>query len=291
MNNVFLTEGKGLTSTSATFLANLAKEQLKQTESQLEHLTYITKTVGLISSPETKVIQYGSTLTELSPLLKKIANLHSFIAWIREAIKCKEELLNKIENLNINDYCKIKEIEVPKSPAIPVTVQTSDILKEMNIKERNNYLTLEAFASTFGKYIHPDGAIAEAREDAIYREQLPHEVSGDGRDTLIYTHSLTVPVKELDKVFNELQSSYRDYERKLNALKFQIKEEVNKRNLQNNKEYSLKLSEYKEQTKELNNKLNAYIIEGREEISKLKIVIPEKLQDTYEYLESLTNVG
>jgi len=157
----------------------------------------------------------------------------------------------------------------------------------MNIKDKNNYLRLEAFAATFGKYIHPDGSIAVAREDVLYREQVPNEVSGEGRDMVIYGYSPSVPTKEVNAMFMELQNKQREYEKQLNAIKHQASEEANKRTSAAMQKYKKEYEEYSQIVSKIRTDMNLYIANGRAEIANMKIVIPEKLQDTYEYLEAL----
>lgn len=289
MENVFLTEGKGITSTSANYLANIAKETLKQAESQLNNLSFVTQEVELINGTK-KVLRRGRTSVNSESLLKRIANMHSFIAWIREAIKFKDSLLEEIKNLNSKRFAAEKfNLELPQCEETKDLLTENDIISEMNIKERNQYLTLEAFASTFGEYIHPEGKISNAREEVLFRTQLPCEVNGEGRDMVIYTYTPEISVSEIDSSFMNLQSQYREYERQLNAIKFSIKEKLNKRNLEINL-YNKKVKEdYDRKSSIFLEELSNRVRVEQERISKLKIIIPEKLQDTYEYLESLGN--
>lgn len=287
MENIFLTEGKGITSTSANYLANLAKETLKQAESQLNNLSFVTQEVELINGTK-KVLRRGHKSVNLESLLKKIANMHSFIAWVREAIKFKESLLEEVKSLNSSsEFAKRFNLEVPQCEETKDLLTEKDIISEMNIKERNQYLTLEAFASTFGGYIHPEGKISHARENVLFRTQCPCEVDGEGRDMVIYTYTPEISASEIDSTFMSLQSQYREYERQLNAIKFSIKEKLNKRNLEINL-YNKKVKEdYNQKCSIFLEELSNRVRTEQERISKLKIVIPEKLQDTYEYLESL----
>jgi hypothetical protein len=155
------------------------------------------------------------------------------------------------------------------------------------IKDKNNYLRLEAFAATFGKYVHPDGSVSKAREDALYREQVPNEVSGDGRDMVIYGYSSSISTKEVDAMFMELQNKQREFEKQLNAIKHQANEEANKRTSAAMQKYKEEYEKYSQAVSKIRTDMNLYITNGREEIANMKIVIPEKLQDTYEYLEAL----
>lgn len=287
MESVYLTEGKGLTSSSANYLANLSKEQLKETKAKLKHLSFVDKSVELINGNK-KALRFGcGDPKALEGYLEKIAEMHSFNAWIREAIKAKEALLNNLILIDVYKYCEIKGIELPEAPEKSNTISERTIIDEMDIKTRNRYLELEAYASTFGEYIHPDGRIADAREDMLERIELPNEVDGEGRDMVIYSYTPSADPELVNEVYLSLQNRYRDYEKQLNAIKFNIKEQVNKRTLEANAKYREEQIKYNDAMDIIRHDLRTYLTEERERISNLKIVIPERLQKTYEYLESL----
>ena len=278
---------KGITSTSANYLANLAKEVSKSAEAQLRNICFTNKTVELINGSK-KSLRIGWTETQkVEELIVCIANMNSFCAWMREAIKAREEALNKIDSFSMEQFCELKGIEYPTRPDSPQTFTPQNIYDEMNIKDKNNYLRLEAFAATFGKYVHPEGSVSKAREDALYREQVPNEVSGEGRDMVIYGYSSSVSTKEVNAMFMELQNKQREYEKQLNAIKYQASEEANKRTSAAMQKYKEEYEKYSQAISRIRTDMNLYITNGREEIANMKIVIPEKLQDTYVYLETL----
>lgn len=284
--SVYLNE-KGITSTSANHLANLAKESIKEAEAILDNISFVNKRVELINGEKKDLRINENRLPEISTLLNRISNMHAFCAWVREAIKEKESLLSEIDHLDLAKFCKIKEIELPEFPTRPLVTTTEEVMREMNIKEKNRYLTLEAFASTYGEYIHPGGSIANAREDFYKRLNVPNETSGSGRDMVIYSYSPVVSQGKLDSTYLALQESHRKYEKELNAIKYQVKEEANRRNSVAQAEFNKEYSVYSAEIEKLNNALAAYKIKGREEIVNLKIVIPDSLKETYEYLEAL----
>ena len=278
---------KGITSTSANYLANLAKEVIKEAEAKLNNISFLNKSVELINGNK-KTLRVGTADVDgIETLLTQIANMHSFCAWVREAIKARDEALARIETLTLNQFADIKGIELPEHPESPRTICDVEILNEMNIKEKNNYLRLEAFASTFGKYIHPGGKIASAREDMLYRINVPNEVDGEGRDMVIYSYAPSGAPAAVNKAFLALQYQHRDYEKQLNAIKYHAKEEANKRNSAAQTKFKEEYEQYSREMQKIRQEMTLYINNGRENIANLKIVIPEKLQDTYEYLESL----
>ena len=287
MYKKYLSETDGITSTSANHLANLAKEHIKSNEAQLANLKLFNSTVELING-ESKILSKGvTTLSNLKQLIEEIGAMNSFCAWVREAIKTKEELLSKAKNLTTEGYEALSGMPYPKSVESPTLVTEDDIIDEMTIKERDSYLSLEAFASVYGKYIHPEGAISEARNDYYYRLNNPTETRGTGRDLLIYNYEPSVERKEVEEVFNKLQGAHREFEKRLNSIKFKIKEEVTRRNLEKQQEYQKSLAEHALELKTFKSSMDKYVLEMCNKISSLKIVIPEQLKSTFEYLNSL----
>ena len=286
LESIYLVNGKGLTSTSANYLANLAKEILKGDERSLKNLTFINTDIELISG-EKKRYQSGRTsLDDVQPMIDKIGRLHAFIAWMREGIKAKEVLSQMVDNYSIQMFCEDYGIEYPTTPDDNRCTETT-IIEEMNVKERNRYLMLEAFAASYGQYVHPDGSFSNARDNMLDKINNPTKLTGNGRDTILYTYTKSIPQVEVEAVFIELQSKYRDYEKQLNAIKFKIKEEVNKRNTQYINEYKAACEEYTAKIKDIRSEYNKKIIELKEYVNSLKIVVPLELQEMFDYLESL----
>ena len=92
--DVFFAEN-GLTSTSANHIANLAKEAYQNLENELNSICFYTTKVSLLGTSTKEVLHYGNQLIDVTKL-DKIAELKSLIAWLREAIKAKEQLTRNV---------------------------------------------------------------------------------------------------------------------------------------------------------------------------------------------------
>ena len=290
--SVFLTKAGGITSTSANTLANWAKNEAYAATIELASLTFVNTRVELINGENPKTVGIGAKDTaRVGSLIEKIAKLNSFSAWMREGIKAKENLLRELNDLDVEDYAELKGNELPEEPDYPSTVKAEDILNEMDVKKRNNYLRLEAFAAAYGKYVHSTsdstGAVARARNELAEKIARPTKVEGSGRDCVLYTYAPSASMAEVDEMFNVLQETQRSYEQQLNAIKYSIESEVNKRNAKAHGEYNQALATYHAEMKALREALHEYKIKERERIGRLKIVVPNELKETYEYLNSL----
>lgn len=117
INRVFFGE-KGITSTSANHLANLAKECMESNRRALEGVGFITSTVRLLSGGQASILTEGRNeqyLSSIPELLEEIAEMNTFCAWMREAIKAKDEELSLIDNADLCDYLENLS-EMPEVP-------------------------------------------------------------------------------------------------------------------------------------------------------------------------------
>ena len=283
--DVFFAEN-GLTSTSANHIANLAKEAYQNLENELNSICFYTTKVSLLGTSTKEVLHYGNQLIDVTKL-DKIAELKSLIAWLREAIKAKEQLTRNINKLELRGYCEMMGIEYPKKPVMEASLTESEYYDSLNIKIRNRYYQLETQAAVLGKYIHQNSPYAIAREGLAQRITNPKEVKGSGRDTLIYSYEPVVALNEVDKQFFELQNKYREIQAQLNAMKHECEIAMNESEVKVQTEYSTAFNKYSLEMEELQNKLREYIIAENNRIKALKIVIPDSLKSIYEYVSTL----
>lgn len=280
---IFFSE-QGLTSTSANFISNLAKERYSSIVQALESIVFYTTTIKLLGTNETTVLKEGvMSVATVESDLKKIAKLKSLIAWLRESIKAKERLIKECQDGDYEYY----SITVPERPERESYITSDDVIATFNIKQRNRYYYLEAYCATIGEYIHPSGTFAQEREQLHKIMHEPRTVSGNGRDTLIYSRTPSLPVDQVENTFMELQQTYREYQAELNSIKHQIEETVNKDTAQKNIEYSEKLSAYKTEMITIDAELTRKRKEAVTAASNLKIIIPDSLKEIYDEIKEL----
>lgn len=274
-----LTKEKGITCTSANYLCNLAKELIK--EISFDGLSFVDHHIELING-EKKILNHGfKDLEKIEEYLERQGELMAFCAYFREAIKAHENNLETVRGKSFIEYCS--EMNIPYPSRVSENLKsTEDILKSWNIKEREHYYHIEALAATYGKHVHPNGNISVARDQYLEKLNKPCSVTGSGRDLIINTYNPSTD--GVNECFVKLQTKQRMYEKELNRLKSQLKKEllkVNNEILSKNQEleekyeseYSILYSDYQIWK---NNKV--------EEAATMKLVVPEKLQKTLDYL-------
>lgn len=297
MNNVYFSN-EGLTSTTANYYANIAKELQMAASERLNNVQMYNTSVAVIGSNEKQLMSAGlRSLTFINTDLPHLASLNAFCAWIREAIKEKEEQARDVRQLTIEHWSErmgIKLPEWPSHPTDPAVITEQDVMNTWDINKRNKYLRLEAFAATYGKYIHPDGAFSKARKRAHEVVNKPIMKEGVGRDMVLYYSDLTVDPQIIDSTFMSLQDQYRSYEKELNQMKAELKEAVNDLTRKTYEKYQLDVAHWKEQQKLYSSelgKLQSEWVKWRtdelERISQLKITIPDALKDIFRIIQKV----
>ena len=298
----FAKEGeKGLNETSASHLCALASQIKAHHESILKNVSFVDSFIDVVGSDANpKQTNIGmKSIEEIDEAIKEIGRMNAFISWFAEARELLENIRKTVNGVSINAWMKASGIEEPEKPELTSNeVKTStldDMIDELSVKDRQMYLTLEAKASVYGKFIHPDQPMDRARNRMHEIVSKPYVSEGRGRDTIIYHHIPSIDTNLVDIEFNKLQSEYRKIEQQLNHMKSDLRKKLNIRNTEENNERNLRLQKYKEERAAYDNKMheltlqyNQWVLDENTKISKIKFIIPDNLKETYTYLESLT---
>lgn len=286
----FTSEGAGLTSTSANHVANLAKEMIRNIEIGLGELQFYSTSVALIGGGVANSLDTGAVVEDVESVpdrLHNIAEAKSLIAWLREAIKARERLLNEVRDMSLSKWCEQEGEKIPEQPRLGESLTEDDYWASRPMAERCHYYELETLAATLGKAIHPGGALADAREQLQQRLKKPNQVVGDGRDTLIYTYTSSVDAKIVEDVYFRLQKQYRDAQARLNILKHECMQAVEQSATTVKSEYTRAMKDWSAQHKLLEARHAEYTQKRMAELGAMRIIIPESLQSIYRKVNSL----
>ena len=298
----FAKEGeKGLNETSASHLCALASQVKARYESVLKNVDFIDSFIDVVGSDASpKQTNIGMKSIEvIDEAIREIGKMNAFISWFAEARELLENFRKMINIINIDSWMEASGIEKPEKPELTsgevMNSTLDDIIAELSVKDRQMYLALEAKASVYGKFIHPDQPMDRARNRMHEVVSKPYVSEGRGRDTIIYHHVPSIDTNIVDEEFNKLQAEYRKIEQQLNHMKSDLRKKLNIRNTEENNERNLRLRKYKEERAAYDNKMreltlqfNQWVLDENTKISKIKFIIPDNLKETYTYLESLT---
>lgn len=286
----FTADGKGLTSTSANHIANLAKEMIRNILTSLDEMTFYSTNVSLISGEKPHTLNQGVTDTDVMAVIDKLREVSaakSLIAWLREAIKAKERLLNETRDISLERFAEIEGIKLNEQPRQNEIMTEDEYFASRPLDERCRYYELETLASTLGKAIHPGGSFAEARTDLQTKGTKPHSVEGNGRDTLIYTYTPTVDESVVEDVYFTIQKQYRDAQSRLNAMKHECLKAIEESTVAAMSKYNKDLAQWTNERTLLEARRMEYIERRAKELNALRIIIPPSLTDIYKKVSDL----
>jgi len=275
---------KGLTTAEANYTANIIKELCERISNEIKQLTLFKGTLNF----QGKQTEYNKVykVENLEEKCLEEGNLYALSAWLREAIKAKEALLKQVENDNF-DISLLNEVNYGKA----TNLLTEDEVKySLPINELAEYLAYEAKAAHIGKKVHPNG-IFEQWFDMI--KNTPKVQINEINKDYIVEFDQVVDEKDLYQTYFTLQKEYREAEQKVNYYKAKVKNLLNERNQeinQKNRALQDKLSQDLEIQNSKNLALQAEInnLRGQKlkEVSELKIIIPNELQKTLDYVQT-----
>ena len=295
MNNVFFKNGF-LTSTEAQNICNVANEVIARlTESINSVQFYNTSITSIISSDNEVCAGRGTTdIAWIQDDIIKIGQYNSLIAWLKEAIKNKNEAIEELSSMRLQDWSEYENYPAPKSPSRKASVTKEDVIRNLEAIELNKYFTLQSKAAAIGKFIHETGSISRAKIMLNKVVAEPNKISGAGRDTVIYRYTPSVKADDVDNMFLSLMSEQRNINAQHNFIKAKAVEEANKQNIANEQEYqkartaySKEYNDWLDKIEDLQSRFNQYIITEKEKISKLKINVPDSLMETYKSIKAL----
>lgn len=296
MNNVFFENGF-MTSTEAQNICNIAKEAVTNEYERLSAVSFYDTEIASIISPEAfiKTKISPNDISWISESLDKIGRYNALNAWLKEAIKAKEEAMDEVDIMDVTTLDFYEDYIKPKEPTICYdSFDEEKVMSEWSADKLNRYYTLNSEAAVIGKYIHDSGAIAKARKDLVNKMANPSTVSGQGRETIVFKYIPSVDTEVVEGIYMSLLAKHRKLNAELNSLKAEIKETINKKNIEasiafrdKHTEWEHKISEYYSLIKQREAKINEYKISEKERISKLKINVPSSLMDTYKEIKAL----
>lgn len=294
----------GLTSTSANYVMTKAKE-ITRLLGNLDNLNFCNVFVEDLNSTDNRVIVEEGINEEafkaLTDQVKMKAKLNALISWLAEAIKGREYQLSEIDDMSYQDWLRdVKGITdltygIPdvEGDMMPHYINDIEYIEQnFNVKELNEYLFLENMCAAMGKFVHPYGAYAKAKERAE-KENGKHYLKETRASNLIYTTEVSVPLDDIAETFFKIQDEHREYQKRFNEIRFRVEKAVQQHNDEeksrikqldlDRKDRITKMSAIRAKHEK---EMNEWKIAKRNELRSAKIIIPNDLRDAYEYVSN-----
>lgn len=289
MNDSIFLSDSGLTSTSAQHIKDMAGHLVDNAKSKLNSINFVTEDVTLIGNRTQHRLRTGLNEEEtqnINNLLLEVAQAQSLQAWLGEALKAKETIVAYARIFTFEDYCVNNNLSF-NIPARPIRMSQQDWFNSLNIKERNEYLHLQTLCAIYGNFIHPRGALDNARKGAYNAQKEPVTYVENGGNTIFHHYSLSQSIENIEALFFELQNTHREYQARFNAMKHKYELEADAKFDAELKEWEKITLEIREEEKKKREEYLKYKEELMIEARNLKIVIPNDLKDIYTKVSSL----
>ena len=278
----------GITSTSAQHYCNIAAELIKSLGSEIAHISFFNENVEVLTngtSQNTYEVKKGySNLSRIKDILLEQGDITTLIAYLKEAIKEKENRLAMVKSKLLNVWLKENNMEEPVRPLCSGKDYEMLAIDELPDEERLRYFMLEAQAATIGKAIHKNGAVSSAIDELNSHEKI--ELTEIANELVKKVYTPCNNKDDVDKMFLDLQRAYRDLNSSLNAIKAKVKVRAYEMAMQDSSKYQKDLENYRVITNKLQSQFDSWAIAESSKIANLKIAIPSGLKAVYDFVSN-----
>ena len=297
-NDIYFGE-EGMTSTSAQHVSAMANVMVQDVKQHLMGLRLYEKSIRVIGDVECKVETVNNTLPEISEGVKQICKANALIAWLREAVKEREQAQQYIQDMTLDKWMELQGIEKPASSVPPMMPKINfqdykTILDTgLTVKEYNRFVELNSALAVYGEMIHDKGLLTRQKNELARILQNPTEVKESGRDTIITTYKVDVNVAvDIDKLYTELQSEYRKLQAEKNGIEAKFSNLAMDYQTRKMEEWKAAKAQYDRDLTRVNSELvgiqtqmQEWKKQRLEELAALKIIIPNDLKALYKSLQ------
>jgi hypothetical protein len=231
--------------------------------------------------------------------VKRICKANALIAWLREAVKEREQAQKYVSDMSLDDWMKKQGIEMPVSPEPPLMPRINfqdykTILDTgLSVKEYNRFVELSSALAVYGEMIHEKGLLTRQKSELARIMQNPTEVKESGRDTIITTYKVDVNISaDIDNLYTELQSEYRKLQAEKNGIEAKFSNLAMGYQTRKNDEWKAAKAQYDRDLQKVNSELVGIQTQMKEwkkqrleELAALKIIIPDALKPLYKELK------
>jgi len=297
-NDIYFGE-EGMTSTSANHVSAMANVMVQDIKNRLMGLRLYDKSIRVIGDAEVTVETVNNTLPDIAEGVKQICKANALIAWLREAVKERENAQTYIQNMTLDDWMKKQGIEKPTSPVPPTMPRINfqdyaTILDTgLTVKEYNRFVELNSALAVYGEMIHEKGLLTRQKSELQRIRQNPTEVKESGRDTIITQYRVDVNIDtDLDKLYTQLQSEYRQLQAEKNGIEAKFSNLAMDYQTRKMDEWKAAKAQFDRDLLKVNSELvgiqtqmQEWKKQRLEELAALKIIIPDALKPLYKELK------
>ena len=294
-NDIYFGE-EGMTSTSANHVSAMANVMVQDIKQNLMGLRLYEKSIRLIGDKTEEVVEkINNTLPDISEGVKKICKANALIAWLREAVKERENAQKYIKDMTLDDWMQKKGIQkkptpiAPKMPSINFQDYATILETGLSVKEYNRFLELNSALAVYGEMIHEKGLLTKQKRELARIDHNPTEVNDTGRDTIITSYRVEDNAYvDIDRLYTELQSEYRRLQAEKNGIEAKFSDLALQYQTRKLDEFKSDKAKYDNECMAVASQIIGFETDMKkwkrarlDELAALKIIIPNDLKKLY----------
>jgi hypothetical protein len=278
-------ESKGLSMSQAQSVSNLCNQRARDINFKLADINNISKSIT-VDGNEYQEVEAKPIPVNVNELLDQKSKLHATQSFLMENIKAKEEMLNDV---------KWDEFEFDRDQPVRGELKSIKKLNEVDEKwgweqlstaEYNEYLEAEAYASHVGQFIHKGGKLDQLRSELPNIKKLEWMEIETGKKTPVKVE-IHHTSEDLLKIHEDLASTHRKHEQRVNYFKAKIKNLVTSENARIAKENAVAQAGIKEHNDNVLDAYNKAMEEYRSSYREASDLFEEKRQKEIARISSL----
>ena len=248
---------------------------------------------------KTVTLVYPKKINNIVEVAKKDGDLYGLKAYLMEAIKAKNSVIDYLKKADNEDFAAENEKlhaydQKEDAPPELENVNENTIVQKWSLNDRAEYYLLEAQVAHLGKKVHPGGVLdrlaQESFEGVRYEREELNSGQGATKTHIAEVRSLYEP-EEAQNAFYNLHDTRRELEKRLNWYRARLQNELNAKLIEAEKDYQTKLNDYTELQKkkraedeQLRSTLQTRRLNFVREASDLKILVPDVLRGIYDFV-------
>lgn len=274
---------KGLSMSQAQSISNLCNQRALEIQRELDSYNVCSKSIRV--NGEDYLLEDAYPMpSAILELLKEKGRLHATQAFLMEAIKEKDSVINKLISTTFDH----SHIVRPEFPEIPEPIELYDVSEawgweQLSASEHSEYLEAEAMASHLGQFIHNRGKLDKMRREVADLPSIEWMSVKEGEKTPVRINKHHTS-QELLATHEQIAAAHRVYEQRVNYYKAKVKNLVSDENARIQKVNSDLWAQYdaevSKQSEIRNQAFNAYRTQVQKENADFNAAREEQVKAT-----------